>query len=177
MERRGFSFGWAGEEWSCFSEQCRDGSRRATLAKWGISGCCEDAFDEARTARDGIRQGLAPDVRALTRSLAHGAVAPALAEYVMDTFANDEGELVAFAELIASGGEHRAAPARLMLALEAHYVSQRRGTGWNSFTVRFSAFRRRSAARMTNPQKFETCSVTYWRYLPRGIAVCRTEEK
>ena len=119
MERRGFSFGRAGEEWSSFSEQWRDGSRRDTLAKWGISGCCEDAFDEARTAYDGIRQGVVPDVRAVTRSLAHGAVAPALAEYVMDTFANDEGELVAFAELIASGGEHRAAPARLMLALEA----------------------------------------------------------
>jgi hypothetical protein len=55
--------------------------------------------------------------------------------------------------------------------------SQQRGTGSNWFPVRFSAFRRRSAARMIVPQEFEACSVTYCRYLPREIAVCRAEEK
>jgi hypothetical protein len=62
-------------------------------------------------------------------------------------------------------------------AFQLHYVFVAVGSTLDSFPVRFSALRRRSAARMIDPQKFETCSVTYWRYLPRGNAVCRTEEK
>ncbi len=126
LERRGFSFGRAGEDWKSFSEQFWERRRARTVEEYGLDGCCGQAFDRVYDAYEAFRaapEAGVPDVRAVAEALEHSSVGPAVAACVLGKWSGGGERLQAFAEAVVAGVPRRAAPARLVLALEA----ERRG--------------------------------------------------
>jgi hypothetical protein len=119
LEQRGFSFGRAGEEWLSAGEEWRASCRVRVLERWDISGCCEEAFDAALASFERYQETGEEPARSVTHHLAHGVAAPAFAEYVMESRPGLDGQLGEFASFLASGGTKRAAPAQLILAMDA----------------------------------------------------------
>lgn len=126
LERRGFSFGRAGEEWKSFSEQFWERRRVRTVEEYGFNGCCRQAFDRVYDAYEAFRaapEAGVPDVRAVAEALEHSSVGPAVAACALGEWPGGDERLRSFAETVVAGVPRRAAPARLVLALEA----ERRG--------------------------------------------------
>ena len=125
FERRGFSFGRAGEEWKSAGEQV-DGQRRRTLTtSWGFSGCCHQAFSLVNAAFAAFVTDPADvDLLVLAGALRHGTVAMAFAESGLGSSAEGAEALRRFADAVLDGAPlKRSSASLLLLALEA----ERRG--------------------------------------------------
>ena len=126
LERRGFSFGRAGEEWVTFGEASaglEDDDHDDLARQWRFNACCENAFDQVHDAFDAFITDGELDARATSEALAHGAVAPAFASHMLDTDSGGDEELAAFAAALVAAAPKHTAPAHLLVALEA----ERRG--------------------------------------------------
>jgi len=123
LERRGFSFGRAGEDWRSLREAAAEHERDQITRQWQFNTCCDRAFDQVHDAFDAFIVDGELDARTTNEALAHGAVAPAFASHVLDTEAGGDDELAAFAAALVAGAPKHAVPAHLLVAFDA----ERRG--------------------------------------------------
>lgn len=122
LERRGFSFGPAGEPWRSAGQLHRERRFENAAATWGLDPCC---MKELVRVVDGFgafagRAGGGVDMAAMAKALAHGAVADAFAEMVLPGGGRGSTDVAGFAEAVVAGTTaRRGVPARLLSAIEA----------------------------------------------------------
>jgi hypothetical protein len=119
LERRGFSFGRAGDDWTSVGEEHHQRELARVSDSWAFNGCCRDAFDQAYEALKRTEHGQDIDARAVAASLSHGAVAPALAECCIGE--DREAALSDLAAAVLAGSPRHTAGARLLVAEVADY--------------------------------------------------------
>lgn len=120
LERRGFSFGRAGEDWASFGEQVLGGVRSRVAQRWGLGWCCQQALERAHRALAAFDPGDPPAgeaARALADDLSHDMVAPALFEDERLTGPGDRARVAAFAAWIVEAEPRRAEGAHMVLGL------------------------------------------------------------
>ena len=140
LERRGFSFGRAGERWRSFGEQYQDSRRDRLVERWEFDTCCAGALDEVRETFASFNSDAADglDVGAVTGALAHGAVAPAFVELVLGDREDGDERLASFANsIVGQAPATQTAPARFLSALER----DRRGDALGSEAAQRGALR------------------------------------
>jgi tetratricopeptide (TPR) repeat protein len=119
LEHRGFTYGRAGENWESFGESSRKSARLRLLANWGITECCQEAFDAAWDSYSAFLEDIPPRIKDTAAHLSHGLVAPALADYVLKLRLNEKDDLAGFATQLLTAGDKPAAAARLILGVLA----------------------------------------------------------
>lgn len=125
LERRGFSFGRAGERWTSFGEEAHERRHQALAEAWGFSECCHAACDLVTRALAGFdADGAEPDPSAVAGALRHGTVALAFAEEVLGSSdEGDEGLRRFLGAILVGAPPKRSVAPLLVLAMEA----ERRG--------------------------------------------------
>jgi hypothetical protein len=114
LERRGFSFGRAGDDWTSAGEEHYQRERARVSDSWGFDRCCRDAFDQVYEALTRTEHGQDIDARAVAAHLSHGVVAPALAECCIGQ--ERESALSDLAAVVLAGSPRHTAAARQLVA-------------------------------------------------------------
>ncbi|MGH9060029.1 MAG: SEC-C domain-containing protein, partial [Acidimicrobiales bacterium] len=128
LDRRGFSFGRAGEAWTSRPERYQRDQRARVAVEWGFGRCCQAAFDRVVSAYDGYQAdsdtGLA-GMDGIAGELGHSSVAPAFAGYALDVGNDTTEQLSAFADaVLAAAPAHQAAPPRYLVAAVAEHCGE-----------------------------------------------------
>ena len=123
LELRGAWVGSAGEDWEPPGKRYLERETAARNESWGFSACCEKAFVTVQEAWEDhvLSRGgtVAMEPRAVARALAHGSVAPAFAEYVLEEHNHGSDHLVSFATQLSGLPGKLAAPGLYLRALDA----------------------------------------------------------
>ncbi len=115
LERRGFSFGRAGEDWRSAGESHSDRVRQQIGGDLGA--CCRTRFERCCNAFTAFQAGEGVDARDALQALRHGGVAAAFAEFIRTTTSDRSRDRRDFALLLAEAP--RAGVAHYLLGVEA----------------------------------------------------------
>lgn len=118
LERRGFSFGRAGEAWSTLGDRVRTADRKRAANRWGLGWCCQDALGRVDGAFAEFDPAKPPDrakARTLAADLAHDMVANAFVDGAHALDPTDRERREAFATWIVGAAPGQAAGAQLVL--------------------------------------------------------------
>ncbi len=99
----------------------RERKLEALREKYSFDSCCRSALDQVfeRWAEFTLHSDEGGDYRGVARSLAHSAVAPAFADYILGTGDHGSALLGDFARKVAQVGGKLAAPGHYLLALNS----------------------------------------------------------
>ena len=118
LELRGAHIGPADEPWEPPGVVWRRRRRQAVIQRWGFEPCCTAAFDRVLIGWDDFVFHESPPKASSTEALAHGHVALAFAEWVLEEDPQGPSHFVGFGQALVEQSRG-SAPGHLLLALDA----------------------------------------------------------